>query len=99
MVKIKPKRHNKSLLDTLLRLQDEDVDFKKVITEYWNNLNELNEKMRYSNEPQVVKESFQFMKRVYKYNQYERRDGSIVNKILKEDGSIESRQALPLSMN
>ncbi len=91
MMELKPKKYDRSLLNTLLQLEEEDASFKKVIDDYWSNLNILNERLRYSAETQNIKEAFSFLKRVYKYNQYYKRDGSIVQKILMDDGSIETR--------
>ena len=40
-------------------------------------------------ESKEITEAFKFLKRTYKYHEYDKRDGSIVNKILLDDGTIE----------
>ncbi len=52
---------------------------------YWKQTLEDNERMRFS---QMSKGAFQFLEKVYKYGQYEKREGSIVNKIQEEDKII-----------
>jgi hypothetical protein len=59
--------------------QEKEVETKIILDKYWKELIEGNEKLRYS---MRSKEAFQFLKRVYKYNQFEPRDGSIVNKVI-----------------
>lgn len=85
MKTIKIKSWQKNLQDRLLRIENEDEDIRRIIQEYWMNQAEQNEDERYS---QQSKKAFEFLRRVYKYNQYEKRDGSIVNKIMLEDNRV-----------
>jgi len=52
-----------------------------LTTRYWKEALEENEKMRFS---QLSKGAFEFLKRVFKCNQYEKQDGSIVNKVRRK---------------
>ena len=45
---------------------------------YWRDVLEENEKLRFS---QMSKQAFELLRRIYKYNQFEKRDGSLVSKI------------------
>jgi len=58
---------------------------KVVLNKYWEELIEGNEKLRYSIHS---KEAFVFLKKVFKYNQYERRDGSVADKVMVGDEII-----------
>lgn len=82
-IKIKPKRNE--LLERIISIKDEDDDIAQIIKDYWIEMSLNNEKLRYSPDS---KEAFSLMKKIYKYHQYDRRDGSIVNKILLPSGEI-----------
>ena len=82
-VKIKPRKTE--LLNRLLEVTEEASDLKKIIQEHWREKIEDCERNRYS---QYLKEAFDFLKKVYKYHEYKRRDGSIITKVYGQDGSI-----------
>ena len=63
-------------------MKEKGEETKVILTKYWEELIEDNEKLRYSVQ---CKEAFQFLRRVFKYNQFERRDGSIVDRMLHDD--------------
>jgi len=56
-----------------------------VTLKYWKEMIQENEKLRFS---QQSKDAFKLLKDVYKYNQFERRDGSIVSKVLEENAIV-----------
>lgn len=85
---IKPKPREDQLLSKLLQIQDEDADVKRIVEEYWCDQNTQNEISSYNKDSKKVKEAFSFLKWVYKYHEYDRRDGSIVNRVYRPDGSI-----------
>ena len=86
---VKPKPRNRELLNKIIQIQDEDEDIERVTNNYWKELSENNEKSRFSQES---KEAFAMLKRIYKYHEFDKKDGSIVSRILMEDGSIEDRK-------
>ena len=58
-----------------------DGEFSSRITiQYWREMVQENEKLRFS---QHSKEAFRMMRDIYKYNQFDKRDGSIVSKVLE----------------
>jgi len=63
----------------LALVKEKTEETKTILTKYWEELIEGNEKLRYSVQS---KEAFQFLKRVFKYNQFERRDGSIADRVV-----------------
>ncbi len=66
------------------RLVNSEGEVSNTLTlDYWRQMLEENEKQRFS---QAEKQAFDFLQRVYKYGQYEKRDGSIVSKV--KDGNI-----------
>ena len=84
----KKKKIENELLNQILQLQDEDTDIKSIIQNYWKEEIRSNEINRYSAVPNEIKEAFRFLKNVFKFHEYDRKDGSIVNKIQTEDGNI-----------
>ena len=81
------------LLNKLMSLQEEDEDLAKVVRDYWNQNVDENETQRYPNMPKDIRDAFKFLKRTYKYHEYDKRDGSIVNKLLLPDNQIEFNKA------
>ena len=81
--KMKCKDHE--LLKRICQLQEQDEDIRRVIEEFWQEKSEDNEEKRFSSES---KEAFSFLRRVYGYHNYEKRDGSIVTKIKDDEGNI-----------
>ena len=73
----------------LALMKEKTEETKTVLTKYWEELIEGNEKLRYSIQS---KEVFQFLKKVFKYNQFERRDGSIADKVV-QDGQVITEEA------
>ena len=59
----------------LALLREQQQDTRTILNQYWESLIEENENLRYSIKS---REAFQFLSRVYKYNQFEKRDGAIV---------------------
>ena len=45
---IKPRKYERDLLKSILQIQEEDADIKRLIEDYWSNLNRHNENLRYS---------------------------------------------------
>ena len=87
----KPKR-NTDLIEKILQIQNEDEDLQQIVQDYWSHKIDENEQFRYSKEPQEIKEAFRFLKATRKYHEYDKRDESIVNKILMDDGTIEHKK-------
>ncbi len=85
-------KFERTLLNQLLETLNEDKDLGRLVQDYWNQKYIENEKNRYSAIPSNVKEAFDLLKKVFKYHHYDKRDGSIVTKILQNDGSVEMRQ-------
>ena len=84
-VKLKrTKRSNEALQNILLTIKDED-SIMEDINQYWGNFWDENELKRYS---PLSKEAFNLLKTICKYHLYEKRDGSIVNQILMDDGKV-----------
>jgi len=73
--------------------EDKALLYKQIVSrvvdtfwqQYWENLEEL----RWSNES---KRAYESLKRILKYNLFQKRDGSIVNSVLLENGEISSDQ-------
>jgi len=61
LMEVKSKKNENKLLNSLLQLQEEYMDFKRITDDYWSNLNILNEEMRYNKELKEIKEAFQFL--------------------------------------
>ncbi len=57
---------------------------RSLIMKYWKEVFEENEEMRFSH---LSRDAFQTLKRMSRYDQFGKRDGSIVNKIMK-DGQV-----------
>lgn len=89
---VKQRKVENKLLTQILHIQDEDSDLRSLINDHYQELISKNEDKRFSTETQDIKDAFKFLKKMFKYHEFERRDGSIVNRILLPDGSIESQQ-------
>ena len=82
-IKIKPWK--KELLERVMQIENQDEDIENIIQNFWREKVQENEQKRYSPE---IEEAFNFLKKVYKYHEYDKKDGSIVNKIKLDDGTI-----------
>ena len=64
---------------------EQDEDLTKIVQKYWTDLYNNNEDQQFSTKS---KEAFNFLKRVFKYNTFAKRDGSIVNSIKISDDQV-----------
>ncbi len=80
--RIQKKDYEKKLLSNLL--EKKDAPIIQIIKDYWNDLLHENEKLRYGQDTALA---FQQLKRIFGYHKFEKRDGAIVDAILK-DGEI-----------
>jgi len=85
MKEIKIKANRNELMERILRIENEDDDVVQIIQDYWTDLSLGIETSRFSGESA---EAFHLMKRIYKYHLIDRKDGSIVNKILLPSGDV-----------
>ena len=84
-MKIKPKKvKNETYQNILLSIKDEE-SIKQTLNSYWTNFWEEFENSRFS---PMSKEAFNTLKSICKYHLYEKRDGSIVNRVLGENGEV-----------
>jgi len=65
----------------LALVKDQEDDTRTVLNRYWKDLIGENENLRYSVDS---REAFRFLGRVFKYNQFEKRDGAIANSVQVE---------------
>jgi len=65
--------------------RERDTEARIILNEYWEDLIEENENLRYSIKS---KEAFRFLSKVYKYNQFERRDGAMASVVKVGDAVI-----------
>ena len=84
-LKVKKKPFKKELLDKLLFSDCEDEDLARIISEYWREKAHEVEEDRFGGR---LKEAFKFMKSVFKYHEYDRRDGSIISRIVGDGGEV-----------
>ena len=56
-----------------------------MVNEYWKEKIEENESFRFSSQS---KEAFRFLRKVYKYHEYQRRDGAIIDRVLEANGEV-----------
>ena len=89
MKETKIKLRKSELMERIFSVEREDEDIGQLISNYWNEMNTNIEKYRYSKES---KDAFNLMKRIYKYHQLDRKDGSIVNRILMPSGELVDNQ-------
>ena len=82
--KVGQRPRDQKLIEELLKLE-EDTEVNSTINEYWHEFWTTTEELRFSNES---KEAYDNLKQRLKYHLFEKRDGGIINKILKEDGQI-----------
>jgi len=85
MRNVKRKPFKRELLLRLLAITEEDSDLRLVIKNFWREKAEDNEALRFSDKS---REAFEFMKKVFKYHEYNRRDGSIISKVIDEEGKL-----------
>ena len=79
-VQLCSRRIERSLFKSLVTCNGELVN--NITLNYWRKTIEENERLRFS---QFSKDAFKLLKRIYKYDQIEKRDGSIVSKVLEGD--------------
>jgi len=81
---LRRKKFVNEILEILL-YSGEAADIRKEIKHYWGSQYSVNELLRFSDKQ---KQAFDFLRNVFKYHMYEKRDGSIVNSLIGEDGKI-----------
>ena len=85
MMEIKRKPFKKELLQRLMATVEEDDDLKLIVNDYWTEKAEENEMLRFSSKS---REAFEFLKKVFRYHEYNKRDGSIISRIIDKDGNL-----------
>ncbi len=85
MMEVKTKPHRKELLNRLMQSIDEDEDLKQIVNDFWKEKATENETERFSDK---MKDAFDFLNKVYKYHEFNRRDGSLIDKVLDTDGEV-----------
>ena len=58
---------------------EEDNDLSSIMREYWKERAESNEGKRFSSKS---REAFAFLRKAYKYHEYQVRDSSIIDKVI-----------------
>ena len=86
---IKRKTIKNELLQRLMTTIDEDDDLNLIVNNYWREKAEENEHARFSDKS---REAFHFLKKVYKYHEFHRRDGAIINKVVDAQGIVISEE-------
>jgi len=82
---LKRKPFRKELLQRLMSTIETDEDFRSIINDYWSGKALENEMHRFSDKS---RDAFDFLRRVFKYHEYNRRDGSIINKVVESNGTV-----------
>ena len=85
-VRLKPKKNE--ILDRVLNSNEDDDTFN-IVKEYWKEKAEECENDLLTGR---LNKAFNFLKTVTKYHEFKRRDGSIINKVKKPDGTVETDQ-------
>jgi len=83
-ITIKERRVRGDVFEAIGKMR-EDEDINLIIEEYWKKLWLRTQDQRWSSKS---KQAFDTLRKLTKYNQYERRDGSIVNRIQLADNEI-----------
>jgi len=78
-------RNTEGLLETINQLKEHDKDIDFIINEHWKNFWLDTQDKRWSQES---REAFGLMRKITKYNQFNKRDGEVVHKIKMEDNTI-----------
>jgi hypothetical protein len=81
---IRRKKCDNKILELLLNC-DGIEDIRAEIKQYWHSAYAVNELLRFSDDQ---KDAFEFLRKVFKYQLYEKRDGSIVNAVIDDSGLI-----------
>jgi len=84
MLKIKPKKRERATIQKLLEMNS-DSDAIDILKDYWNQFNKGMEDQRFS---MLSKPFFTYLNKVFKYNALEKRDGSIINALFDDNGSL-----------
>ena len=74
------------LFEQLIQAQDSEQAVS-MVNEHWRNFWRENEETRYSKE---AAKAYRNLKQILKYHLFEKRDGAIINSILKDDNEITS---------
>jgi len=82
-------KENKNEVITRILTAAEEIDTLDVIKEYWREKNEDCENDMLENR---LQKAFHYLKKITKFHEYKRRDGSIINKVKKEDNTITLEQ-------
>jgi len=85
MKKVKKKHYKKEILQLIMESVCDDEDLHEIVKDYWKKKSLENEEKRFS---QQSAEAFVFLKKVYKYQEYQKKDGSIINKVLDLEGKV-----------
>jgi len=85
MKKVKRKPFRRELLQRLLPATEENEDLKMIVNDYRKEKAEDNETLRFSHES---KEAFVFLNKISKYHEYNKRDGSVVSKVIDAPGNL-----------
>ena len=85
-VKTRHKNKNNELLNRIME-SEEDENTLEIIKEYWREKTTDCELQLLNNQ---LQKAFHCMKKLTKFHEYNRRDGSIINRVLKEDKSVTS---------
>lgn len=84
MKTIRIQKKENELLERILDSTEDDDTFK-IVKEYWREKAEDCENNLLDGQ---LHKAFQFLKKVTKFNEFQRRDGSIINRVQREDGSV-----------
>jgi len=86
--KLRPKPKNNEILNRVLSSNEDDDTFN-IVKEYWREKAEECENDLLDGR---LNKAFNFLKAITKYHEFKRRDGSIIDKVKKADGSIATDQ-------
>ncbi len=76
-------------------VHEKETETRIILNKYWEDLIKDNENLRYSLKSKLA---FQFLKKVYKYNMFEKRDGTIANQVLIDEKTIINDNAVHKSI-
>jgi len=77
-------KRDMNLLDKLISI-DDSRKTKEVVDEYWNVQWKNTENVRFSEQSKLA---YSELKRILKYNLFEKRDGGIINRLLDDNGTL-----------
>ncbi len=85
LIKMKRRKWDNSIYREILVKFQEDASIMKEICEYWESFWDDIEKKRFSN---LSKEAFDGIRLICKYHLFDKREGSLVNQLLQDNGDI-----------